>query len=163
MDLGLGNFITGAIKGLVGSVSEAADTFIETDDEKRAFELAVKHIAQDRLSELEETVRTEMSAKASIIQAEMNQKDKYTKRARPTVVYFGLGVIGINHLLFPAVARLLVAFNADLNLDTSPLMLPTEFWLAWGGIVTTWTIGRTAEKRGIANKVVSAITGNKPL
>ena len=42
-----------------------------------------------------------------------------------------------------------------------PFELPTEFWLAWGGIVSTWSIGRSAERRGARNKAVSLVTGNK--
>jgi len=41
------------------------------------------------------------------------------------------------------------------------LDLPGEFWMAWGGIVATWSVGRSAEKRGTMNRLTSVITGSK--
>ena len=39
--------------------------------------------------------------------------------------------------------------------------LPAEFWYAWGGVVATWSIGRTMERRGATNNLVNVITGSK--
>ncbi|MFT5658143.1 MAG: hypothetical protein ACI9KN_001422 [Gammaproteobacteria bacterium] len=36
--------------------------------------------------------------------------------------------------------------------------LPKEFWYGWTGIVGTWGIGRTFEKRGATGKLVQGIT-----
>ena len=82
----------------------------------------------------------------------MAQGDNYTKRARPTVVYVGLAVIVLNYCIAPIVAN----FS---NITIPELSLPTEFWVAWGGIVATWSVSRTAEKRGSRNKAVKSITG----
>jgi len=114
------------------------------------------------------------SAKASIMVAEMQQGDRYTKRARPTVVYAGLLMIGINYVLFPLLARLAafayVALGhgtppAELVALLKPLDLPAGFWTAWGGVVGTWVLGRSMERRGVSGnlgKLVSLVTGNKP-
>jgi len=108
-------------------------------------------------------------AKAQIISAEMQQQDNYTKRARPTVVYGGLVMIAINYVIFPLIGRFLALYKgADvvyLKL-VEPLQLPTEFWVAWGGVVGTWILGRSAEKiKGTTDtnvgRLVSLITGNK--
>jgi hypothetical protein len=89
--------------------------------------------------------------------AEMNQGDNYTKRARPTVVYWGIVAITIDFL-----ARTAMAMFDLMPLASIPkTFLPTEFWVAWGGIVSTWVVGRSAEKRGTRNKVTDFITGNK--
>jgi len=50
-------------------------------------------------------------------------------------------------------------------LPTLPVLsLPPEFWLAWGGITSTWAIGRTVEKvkaGGFVGKVSQVITGTR--
>lgn len=110
-----------------------------------------------------------IDAQKEIIVAEMNQGDNYTKRARPSVVYFGLIFIGLVHVLFPIVIKIVLAFRfgnlssmqiAELS-NLLKLTLPAEFWLAWGSVVSIWEIGRSAEKRGANNKVIDMITGRK--
>ena len=111
--------------------------------------LEFEKLATARLQILEEATREEMAAKTKVLVAELNQGDAFTKRARPMVVYAGLGFIAINHVLFPVLGRVLSAFFPSLAFDTSPLPdLPAEFWLAWGGICAVWAIGRTREKMG---------------
>ena len=110
-------------------------------------------IVQKRDSEIEQTIRAELDAKTKIIEAELNQGDNFTKRARPTTVYFGLVVIFYNYCVIPTIQMI-------KGISLSPFELPTEFWVAWGGIVATWSVGRSAEKRGTRNKVTSLITGN---
>jgi len=145
----------GSIDGLVSSVGGVVDKFIETPDEKTAAKLAIQKLIQERMSEIEQTARTELQAKERIIVAEMASGDNYTKRARPTVVYFGLLIIGFNYTLVPLVSL----YMGDVKIVT--LDLPGEFWMAWGGIVATWSVGRSAEKRGTMNRLTSVITGSK--
>ena len=106
-------------------------------------------------------------AKSAIIVAEMQQGDNYTKRARPTVVYAGLVMIGINHVVFPIAARVIALLgDAALISDITPLLqpieLPTAFWAGWSGIVSTWVLGRSIEKGksgGRLGQIASLITG----
>lgn len=120
-----------------------------------------------------------VNAKRDIIVSEMKQEDKYTKRARPSVVYMGLLFIALVHVIFPIAIKVVLLFMyagmdaaAITALEASPqameqlrgltdLSLPGAFWASWGGIVGVWEIGRSAEKRGVVNKVVSMITGSK--
>ena len=116
-------------------------------------------------------------AKASIMVAEMSQGDNYTKRARPTVVYGGLVMIFLNYVLFPAVGRGVVlwhTFADQFSVEqltaiadaTVALPLPSHFWLAWGGIVSTWVLGRTVEKKQVGGKIgqiAELITGTQSL
>ncbi len=156
----LGDKIASGVGGLVSSIGGVADRFIQTADEKAAFTLEVEKLIQKRDSEIEQTIRSELQAKERILVAELNQGDNYTKRARPTVVYAGLVFIGINYVLFPLIGRIANGFG--LEVDTSPLAdLPTEFWVAWGGICATWSIGRSLERRGNQNAATRAITGAK--
>ena len=114
-------------------------------------------LLQQRDTEIEQTMRQELQAKESILVAELQQGDGYTKRARPTVVYYGLLAIFFN---YSVIALRSMANGGE---TPKPFDLPTEFWIAWGGIVGTWSIGRSAERRGARNKVTSLVTGSKLL
>jgi len=146
MDItGLGS----AVSGVASLAKTVADKFFPdamSDGDKAKAELELQTLLQN----YETTV---VNAKSQIVVAEMKQKDNYTKRARPTVVYAGLAFIGLVHVLFPILSY--------LSGETPPeLALPTQFWYTWGGVVSVWMIGRTQEKMGNGeNKVVKMITG----
>jgi len=140
--------------GILDSIGSVADRFIQTDDEKSAFKLEVEKVLQKRESEVEQTIRTELKAKENIIVAEMAQGDKYTKRARPTLIYFGLLVIFFNYCFVPVIQLL-------MSVAVEPFILPGEFWLAWGGAVSVYSVGRSVEKRGTRNKFTQAVVGSK--
>jgi len=142
--------------GLIDSVGNIADKFIQTPDEKAAFKVELEKVLQQRDSEVEQTIRAELQAKERIIVAEMSQGDNYTKRARPTFIYFGLAIIAFNYCLIPLV-------QLAMEIKVNPFALPAEFWLAWGGCVGVYNIGRSMEKRGNRNKLTQAAVGSKPL
>lgn len=149
------DLFTGATGSIIENIADAADRFIETPEDKAKFKLEIESLLQKRDSEIEQTIRAELQAKERVLVAELNQGDNYTKRARPTVVYAGLGFIFLNYVLFPLTA-LLAGVESKSLAD-----LPAEFWMAWGGICSSWVIGRSMEKRGVRNPVVSTITGTK--
>jgi len=142
--------------GLVDSIGNVADKFIQTDEEKNAFMVEMEQVLQRRDSEVEQTIRAELQAKERIMVAEMSQGDNYTKRARPTVIYMGLAIIAFNYCLIP-----LIQMFADMAVV--PFALPAEFWLAWGGCVGVYSLGRSMEKRGVRNKFTQVATDNKSL
>ena len=101
----------------------------------------------NRESEIEQTIRKNLEAKERIIVAELQQGDSYTKKARPTVVYFCLIMIALNYFLLPA--GLLISGNSDMLVNCAKkttaenvieescnretlFPLPEEFWVAWG-------------------------------
>ncbi len=152
----LTNLFSSGTGNLVSSVAQVADQFITTDAERHEFKLKMEALVQQRESEIQKTIQSEQQAKQSILAAELNQDDKFTKRARPMLVYFGLVMIAMNYMVFPILSRF-------FNIDGSPLPdLPMEFWAGWSGIVATWCIGRSAEKIGASNKVTRLVTGSKP-
>jgi hypothetical protein len=108
---------------------------------------------------------TELQAKRDVIVEELRQSDNYTKRARPTVIYVGIGAIVFNHCIVPLITTITKTIaqlqNIQLAIDLQPFNLPDGFWYAWGGLVCTYVIGRSAEKRGVQGKVIEMITGNK--
>jgi len=138
----------------LGSVADLAKTVINqflpekmSDAEKAQAQIQLQEMLQKR----ENLV---VDAQKSIMVAEMQQGDNYTKRARPTLVYAGLVFIFMVHVAFPILAY--------LSKDTLPaLSLPEEFWWAWSGVCGVWVLGRSAEKRGAGGKLVGMITGNK--
>ena len=150
----LSRVLSGGAGELIGQIGDVVDRFHLSGEEKQQFKLEIESLLQKRDSEIEETIRIELQAKERVLIAELAQDDKFTKRARPTVVYAGLAFIGFNFCIVPVFAKL---FGADMQ----PLQLPKEFWYGWSGIVATWSIGRSAEKRGMRNRLTSAITGNE--
>lgn len=138
---------------VVEKVGKVADEFNLSGEEKQQFKLQMESLLQQRDSEIEESLRSELQAKERILVAELTQGDSYTKRARPTVVYAGLIFIGINYVLLPIISDI---FGARMQ----PFDLPEEFWYGWSGIVATWSVGRSFEKYGASGRVVRGITGS---
>lgn len=145
----IGSGLGSTIEGIGNTIRK----FVTTDSDRIKLQNELTVILQKRDSEIEQTLRAELEAKSKIIEAELNQGDNYTKRARPTTVYFGLVVIFYNHCVIPTIQMI-------QEITVQPFDLPTEFWIAWGGIVATWSVGRSAEKRGNKNKITSFITGS---
>ena len=141
------SFLDKVLGGTVGSVvkelGDVADKFITTSEEKMAARAKFEEILQRRDAEVEQTIRAELDAQKSIIVAELNQGDNYTKRARPTIVYVGLGMAVFNYALAPLVSHV---FGSTLP----SLAVPVEFWTIWGGVVGVYSWGRSAEKRSRA-------------
>jgi len=144
----------------LGSVANLAKGLIDrflppsmSDTEKAAAQIQIEQMLEQR-----ETALIDMQR--SVITAEMAQGDNFTKRARPSIVYFGLAAIGLVHVLLPMLAWLI------LTLMGRPIVLPTielpeQFWFTWGGVCSIWIIGRSSERRGQSGKMLSLITGSK--
>jgi len=152
----IGRIFGSSIGTVVEQVGNVVDKFHLSGEEKKKFKLEMESLLQKRDSEIEETIRSELQVKERILVAELTQGDRYTKRARPTVVYVGLGFIFFNYCLVPVIAKL---FGSDIT----PLNLPTEFWYGWSGIVATWSVGRSFEKRGARDRFTRAVTGSSPI
>lgn len=147
---------SGGITEVVDSVSGVVDKFTLSKEEKLQFKSEMQSRLMQIESELEKTYRTEIESRADIIKAEMSQGDKYTKRARPTIIYTGLGFVFIIYVLLPFIAYISGTPQAEMpNID-----LPAEFWWAWGTVVSVYGVGRSAEKIGITNKITELATGS---
>lgn len=147
----LSKIVGGTTKDVANGIGGIIDQFHTSDEEKQKAKLEIEKLLQQDRNQLQESLRAELQAKERILVAELSQGDNYTKRARPTVVYAGLGFIFFNYVIAP------IFFMPGYL----PISLPLEFWAAWGGIVGTWSVGRTFEKRGVSNKTTSVLTGNK--
>jgi len=141
----ISDLIGGSAGQVIESIGDTVKKFVTTDKDRAEFNLELQKIIAQRNSELETSLQVTLQAKERIIVAEMNQTDNYTKRARPTLVYAGLAMIAINYVVAPW-------------FGLAQFQLPAEFWMAWGGAVSVWSIGRSFEKTGTPNKVA----GSKP-
>ena len=102
----ISKILGGGAKELFGGVDKLIGRFKASPEEKQAFKLEFEKLVQQRDSEIEDTIRAELGAKERVLVAELQQGDNYTKRARPTVVYAGLGFIFINYCLVPIIKSL---------------------------------------------------------
>ena len=150
----ISKIFSSGVGDVVGKVGDVVDRFHLSGEEKQRFKLEMEALLQQRDSEIEQTLRSELQAKERILVAELQQGDTYTKRARPTVVYAGLGFTLFNYTIVPVISKM-------NGIDISPLELPPEFWYGWSGIVATWSVGRTMEKRGASNPFSRTVTGSQ--
>ena len=150
----LSDVFAGGAKGVLDGVGSVVDRFVTTSDEKAAMKLELEKVVTARMAMVAQEANTQMEAKERVLVAELNQSDRFTKRARPTVVYMGLVFIGFNYCVIPLIQQF-------AGIAVKPFDLPSEFWYGWSGIVATWSLGRSVEKVGIQNKATKAVTGNK--
>ena len=172
----LSKLFAGGVGTVVEKVGDTVDKFHLSGEEKQQFKLELQQVLMARESEIEQTVRKNLEAKERILVAELQQGDTFTKRARPSVVYFGLLMIALNYFLLPSLVMISGNSEQLKNCTTKKqdgdvveesceretlFPLPQEFWVAWGGIVATWAVGRSFEKSSASNAFSRAITGSK--
>ena len=153
--MSLSSILTGGLSKIMDSGGALVDRFVHSKDEQATFKLEMEALLQKAGSELEETMRTELQTKERIMVAELTQGDTFTKRARPMVVYVGLAVIVWNYSIVPTVAGF-------MQISLPAMTLPMEFWAGWSGIVMTWSVGRSMERRGVKNNLMTIINGKSP-
>jgi len=156
----MGNFLSkifaSGIGELATGIGNLVGQFKLNPGEKAQLSLELQKLVAEREKTAIGQINTEIDARMKVMVAELSQGDAYTKRARPTLAYAGLVAMAVNHVILPWVTYL-------LGKEIPVINLPTEFWLGWSGVVATWSIGRTMEKRGNGNKVTTMITGNSLL
>ena len=173
----ISEFFSGSGANIIDSVTEAVDKFTTTKEEKeklkqellrvkeeheqnqRNFLVRMEELAQQREKEVEETIRMELNSKKSILLAELNQDDRYTKHARPTVVYVGLvfillELLGLRHIIMNYL-------HIDAGIIANSDQIFKIFLGVWGSVLGVYSIGRSVEKRGTRNAWTSFATGTK--
>ena len=71
------------------------------------------------------------------IRAEEGSGDKFTVRARPSVIWMGVLLIFWNYALVPVFG---------FRWHMTPCALPDAFWWTWGTVVTGYVFSRSTEK-----------------
>jgi len=129
------NFISDAVSPLANMV----DKLSTSDDERLQARNKLEAIKNKLAVDMQSFQEREIEAKAKVMIAELNQDDNYTKRARPTVLYAGIIIMLINNVVLPWISYF-------KGLQIPAINLPSEFWLAWGGIASVYSFGRSKEK-----------------
>lgn len=151
----LGKLMSSGVGEIVGAVGQVIDAVHTSDEEKVELKLKVEAAVTQRMAVIEQSIQARFKMVSNVIESEMRSGDNFTKRARPSLVYFGMIVIFLNYLLFPWISHFGGAAPPSIE-------LPEEFWYAWTGVVGLWVVGRSAEKSGTHNKATRAITGSEP-
>jgi hypothetical protein len=137
-------------------VEKAGNLFTKAQENhlgKKELKLELEKLISAENDRIHNEVTAELGAKERVLVAELAQGDAFTKRARPMVVYTGLAVLVLNHVVLPWSNH----FFTTNELPT--INIPIEFWIGWSGIVATWSIGRDAVRKGIKNKFTQIASG----
>ena len=142
----LGKLVGFDIPSIAKNVGEAIDSIHTSDEELANAGTAlekVKSEAKFKITQLlEATISQQLKSREGIIKAEMAQGDKYTKWARPTIVYSGIVLVFLTAVFFP-----ILGFYTGK--PTPDLVVPQVFWGGWTIVVSVWSGGRTSEKKAI--------------
>jgi len=158
MPFGLGEII-GGVGDLAKSIVDRVWPKKMNEEEKAAAVQQIEAMITARDAEV-------IKASRDVMVAELEQGDTFTKRARPSIIYIGLGAVVFNHVLIPFINRIMewITLLGDKSLESfaalTPIDLPPEFWYTWAGVCSVYALGRTAEKRGSRSQVLGWITGN---
>ncbi len=146
-------------KGILGLLKGSKDGDTLESLEPAIQQLIISRDA-DRDKYAAETMQVELETRTRTIEAEMAQGDKFTKRARPSLVYSGL----IMFFLEFFIRAILIMRGMDMPEGT---ITPEPFIYGWSGAVSVWMVGRSAEKitkikngnSGGGSKILRAIMG----
>jgi len=135
------NLVTDIIQGLVGSVSDAADRFIQTKDEKAAFKLALQKLSD----EAEKRSQDALQGAREAYMAEFQYASHKTK--------FDSFVDGMNRLVRPVVTYGLLA--AIFGFVEIPSDINENIWAPLTVVLAFWFGGRLLKRDGGAEVIKS--------
>ena len=118
----------------ISSVKDAAETIIGAIKKDPDLEKAMAEIELQR----ENSIR-------DLYKAEVQQDDKFVKRARPSLLWLVSAVIACNFVLIPIINAVIIAFNGNPISITYP-DLPEEIYWLIGSIFGLYTGARSFEK-----------------
>lgn len=127
------------LQSLIKPVTDLIDDLVTTDEEKSVLKNKLTEIQNAHDAKVLEYEAKIAEQQSKIMIAELQQDDLFTKRARPTVLYAGLIIMLINNVILPWASYF-------KGLTVPAIELPSEFWLAWGGIASVYAFGRSREK-----------------
>lgn len=136
-------------KILAAGVTEginAIGNVMEKHTGKKERDIAIGKLLVEQANAQIDLIKEELGVRERIMVAELTQDDKFTKRARPSIIYVGL-----------------LAMMVD-GIDAIAFTMPEMFWDGWMIAVGIYAIGRSAEKFGAGGKLgklASAITGKR--
>lgn len=125
------------IQPALDSVTKLIDQFHLSPEEKAHAQQAIAEAAQKAQADAQNYDVQLNSIAGQNIRTEQSSNDKYTERARPTVIWMGCALIFWNYAIVPV-------FGCHWHLN--PATLPDAFWWTWGTVVTGYVFSRGVEK-----------------
>jgi hypothetical protein len=129
----LGSNLLQTVKGLVDSfhTSPELKAQMQAAIDENQTQIQLAQIALE--SKAQDTLARETEAAGANIRAEAASGDKYTSRARPSVIYVVLVILSANYIVFPLVGK-------------SALVLPDALFWLFGSVVLGYTGARSWDK-----------------
>ena len=108
---------------------------------------AIKNELSEVVKQQSTTLESVYKNRADIVKAEMLQ-DKFTKRARPTIMYLFAFIILMNYCVMPIIS---VLFHLNLGV----IELPGVAWDVFKVVFSVYAISRTAEKTDVIASLIN--------
>ena len=125
---GVGQGISAVINSIKGKSPEDAAKLAQMQSDLQ--QLQVKYQSDFALAQIDENVKLNDIAGENI---RAEQADKYTGRARPTVIYAWIAVILYNYIVTGLIGK-------------PPIIMPDMFWEVSGIVITGYVFARTGDK-----------------
>ena len=154
---------SGGASAIAGAVDQLVGRFVESPAEKNELTSELRQLIAQRDTEIEHTFRVEMESKQAIMVAEMKNGDKWTSRARPMIIYAGLGAFILNGTIFPIAMAIILTIQGVpwhlINMAQYQLPVPQELIAGWTVATSVYAWSRGKEKLGSGNAFTKALTG----
>lgn len=130
-----------ALKGAFGLI----DDLNTSEEEKAAAKIKMQELFNQQQRDLMANYQKEIATTRDVIVAELTQDDKFTKRARPAVMYMFILIIALNYCIFPYINHFIILFMKTPK-ELPLITLPQEAWNLFGIIFGVYGLGRSVEK-----------------
>jgi hypothetical protein len=132
----VGKILGGGFEKVVGSIGTVIDSLHTSKEEKALLEnaklqlvLAAQQAERELTVKLEEAYLADAANLREQVKLEVQSADWYVRRARPSIVWIGVVIVGFNLIGVP-LGRMIASFwRPDVVVE--PMLLPTEFWWTW--------------------------------
>jgi hypothetical protein len=135
--MGVTEFFSSAIGPAFDGISKLIGQFHMSPEEKLQAQQAIADAAQKARSAAQDYDVQLNSIAGQNIRAEEGSGDKFTVRARPSVIWMGVLLIFWNYAIVPTFGH---------KWAMVPATLPDAFWWTWGTVVTGYVFSRSTEK-----------------
>ena len=153
----IGKTIGGIFSGSVGDVINTVGNVFKAikgegpeDPKLTAAEMQINLELQKMQNEMQikltDAITSDLANQRDLMKAELNSEDPYVRRARPSIIWIGLIIFLINYALLPFITTLAQMLGGSFAF--TPVILPDQFWYAWGLYTGGYAYLRTKEKQG---------------
>lgn len=156
MKVTVAGILAKAGEGILRGAGDVLDKLFTNKEEKGLILLELEKVINARLSETEATLRHRNEMTVRVIEAEMAQGDKWTKRARPSIIYVGLLIAFCQMVVMPTM--LILQFITPEDAEVYKTYGSHElFWGAWAAVAGIYSWGRSQEKKTTRAALMGAV------